>query len=688
MEPTLSSLNLTVNRLSGSPSKSLRYTNSTVNILNGNLFACPLLTNDVANTASTEVTCGSFATDVPLYVWLATFVSIFLFVLVSRGERLSFSTTRNFSKLITKWISIEPSSMDRCMPDGSHARNFMFVQEYICSMSVLLSVFFTVVVMMSYIGLKLSGDQVSAVYKVQYLYTTSAAYFVGASPTVLIWIYLTMSGLLVVTQCIVTTPSCSLDTKSVNRIEVEKEDHRDSVVAQDKIQKITTLFLTVLVFVAVAVAINYGYFTIVYVKNSKNLSLIQLLFGLIKTIFSMVVPIVSKTIRKSSRQKFSIFLSTIVLIFAPVLVVLLTSPDCLKHLRKRTSITENFQYTQIQCSSVGICSTVVVQASLPFSPPWSYSYTCSSSFFTSYLPNFAWYYFFNGVIFSALDLALMILLTSTKYSNHRLFSCIVFMTSFFDRIFYVSSKVKSKDTTDINRSSSAKEIQMPKKLSLNTQQESSVKISNSSTTSSYSSSTSDSDKFKFDVSGYMPSFCVDITLLLTFGLASPLLANLISFSIFILTLKMRIGIGRYILIVEKELGATACSQHLESAFNSTWQTLSDAWWFMSFFIGLFWSFFIFDMIGDRDSIGGAFTAVFMLLWCPLVFWGATYLLNIKAIKHVIKAIKHVSKVTNEFIWIYILQMDKSMLIKINDEKNVERISTISETVSPLGREKK
>ena len=675
MEPTLSSLNLTVNRLSGSPSNSLRYTNSTVNILDGNLFACPLLTNDIANSDGTEKTCGSADTDVPFYMWLATFIAIFLFGLLSRSERFRVSVTRDFSQLITKWIE----SSYRCT--SLHACNFITKQEYICSMSALLSLFFTLLVMMSYIGLKLSGDQTNAVYKVQYLYTTTAAFFVGASPAVMIWIYLTVSGLLVVMQCIVTTPSRLLDTESTNRIEVEKEDHRELLVAQDKMQKLTTQCLVSLFFVIVALAINYGYLNIVYFKSSKNLPLVQLLFGLIKTIFSMVVRLVSKRIRKSFRQKFSIIISSIVLIIAPALVVVVTSPDCLRNLIEKTSITEFYQYNQKDCSSLGHCFLVVVHASRLFTPPWSYSYTCSSSFFTSYLPNFVWFYFLNGIIFPALDLACMILLTSTKYSNHWLFSCFVFVTSFFDKIFYVSSKVKSKD------------VQVEMRVShSNIHQESSVQISNSSSSNiSSRSSTSDFNKFKIDVSEHIPSLCLDITLLLTFGLASPLLAILISFSIFISTLKMRIGIGRYIYIVEKELGPSPCYLHLESAFNGTWQTLSDSWWFMSIFIGLFWSFFIFDMIGDRNVTAGALSAVFMFLWCPLVFWGAQFLLEIKAdTKSTLKQylaglVLKIAKYIHEFIWINILQMDK--LIKRSDDvdKNIERISTISETVSPLGR---
>jgi hypothetical protein len=69
--PPSLSLNLTVNRLSGTPPSTLRESNATVDILSGNLFGCPLLQNDIANSdARSDVSCGSQDLEYPMYAWL------------------------------------------------------------------------------------------------------------------------------------------------------------------------------------------------------------------------------------------------------------------------------------------------------------------------------------------------------------------------------------------------------------------------------------------------------------------------------------------------------------------------------------------------------------------------------------------------------------------------------------------
>lgn len=40
---------------------------------------------------------------------------------------------------------------------------------------------------------------------------------------------------------------------------------------------------------------------------------------------------------------------------------------------------------------------------------------------------------------------------------------------------------------------------------------------------------------------------------------------------------------------------------------------------MSIFIGIFWSLFVLDMIGDKNPAGGVTAAVMMIITCPLVF---------------------------------------------------------------------
>jgi hypothetical protein len=127
----------------------------------------------------------------------------------------------------------------------------------------------------------------------------------------------------------------------------------------------------------------------------------------------------------------------------------------------------------------------------------------------------------------------------------------------------------------------------------------------------------------------MPDLCVDITLLLTFGLASPLFAVIVACSIIINTLLWRLAVGRYITIVSKATCSRACYEKLERAFEDEWRCLPRSWWLICVFIGLFWSLFMFDMIGDSSHTGGIVVAVLMMIWCLSVFFSLKKVLTRK-----------------------------------------------------------
>lgn len=127
------------------------------------------------------------------------------------------------------------------------------------------------------------------------------------------------------------------------------------------------------------------------------------------------------------------------------------------------------------------------------------------------------------------------------------------------------------------------------------------------------------DAYDVEVTGITTSLCVDITVVLTFGLASPLLAVIVSCSVIINVLLWRLAIGRYIIVVNKALGINACYERLERAFLDEWRSLQKSWWMMSIFIGMFWGLFMNDMIGDKNPTGGILAGVLMLVWCPLIF---------------------------------------------------------------------
>ena len=231
--------------------------------------------------------------------------------------------------------------------------------------------------------------------------------------------------------------------------------------------------------------------------------------------------------------------------------------------------------------------------------------------------------------------------------------------------------------------------------------------SNDSSASLSRPSSIHSNPYSIVAFGIMSTMCLDITLLLTFGLASPLLAVLIAWSMVINTLLFRLAVGRYIFIVSKAIGVSLCYSNLEDAFRDEWKCLSRSWWIMTILIGLFWSLFVNDMIGDSDRTGGIFAGVLMMVWCPLVFVSTQRL--VISLKRRISTesysssvststsssssrststviyIESVALLVHQFIWTRVLRVGSVRdIVEGNDDNRDSTNSTISETVSPLG----
>ena len=173
-QPPNSSLTLTVNRLSGKIPASLRATTSIVNIIEGNLFGCPQLANDVN---SKETACGSSNLEYPIIAWLVLSVLVFLSAVCVIYCKITI--TIQVLKLVPDWwhtfyrcLSYRNSSQSTELYHTLHVIRYL---ECACSMGLLLAVLYMFVAMMSFIAMKLNGTEyIDSLYQVQYLYTVTS----------------------------------------------------------------------------------------------------------------------------------------------------------------------------------------------------------------------------------------------------------------------------------------------------------------------------------------------------------------------------------------------------------------------------------------------------------------------------------------------------------------------------------
>ena len=268
---------------------------------------------------------------------------------------------------------------------------------------------------------KLSGDKQVAVYQIQYLYTTTAAYMTGLNPALLIWCYITLSGVLIVLMYMVVKPSTLVQSNiiddSINRITQPNESNEIAVqVYRQGLKTLLTQLFVELILISAALGINYCFVRLVYFEKPYSLTTIQFGFALIKQIFSsVIVPFSSYLIQRSSRPIYSVIMTIIINIVAPGVAILMASPLCLYYHIKPSTITDTYSYYERFDDGSGNGYNEVTVEQTVVTPKWFYSYQCSSSFLTSYLPTIVYLYMFSGVILPLADFMVMILY-SWKYS--------------------------------------------------------------------------------------------------------------------------------------------------------------------------------------------------------------------------------------------------------------------------------
>jgi len=675
------SLNVSVNRLSGEPPTSIRNTSVTVNALDGNLLGCPILTNDVIDIDD-SASCGSSNLEYPFYAWLVLLVTAIVLLTTLKF----FGMSQKLGQITTEWWVTSHRYLPRHVTNDNtstlsslyHTKSAVDNYEAVISMSLLLTILYVFVVMMTYIGIKLCNHN-DVVYQVQYLYTTTSVYFIGSTPTGIVWFYVTISGAVVIVMSVASRPSPLLSAISNSKDTHRIESNDDEAILCQDFGSFSRAAIVAITVVGVAFAINYGFVRIVYFDKPPHLPFIQFSFAIIKNIFSsFIVPYSSSTVPKSSRQLYSVVMTIIVNVFAPGVAVLMTSPLCLLNDLKKVSISVPYKYPQFTIKYTKDQMFFILRSAsaiITFQPPWFYSYQCSSAFITSYLPNFIYQYTINGFVSPLLNLAAMFFL-SVDYENRIEGLNVVtqyFLGTDVDNIFYMS-----RDKTEVM----ATEMELTVSPSRTSERKKEATTGATSTTvvESY-----EKKKKTYELKPFlMQSLCVDITLLLTFGLASPLLAIVITFSIVVNVVSMRLALGRYISVVVEALDEKTCCELLERAFEDEWGCLSESWWVISIIVGLFWSLVVNDTVGDRNPKGGIVAAVMMMLWCPIVFIAAQHLLTHHSnynsnsyVNSIRDRVERASQYVHSVIWRH---LDRRYPAHDN---NHDSISITQEIISPL-----
>ena len=368
-------LSLKSNRLSGYVPNSIKSA-SDLTVLAGNLFQCALDKQDLPQQDGDIDTyqCASNSFDVSIYVWLGLCVIAALLVAVLLRRYSEFSAVFRWSKL---------SLPEDCTGQFPHLQATIGVYQLILRCS-LLSACFVVTILLPYYAIM---SHFEGTHNYQYAYILSGIYTSGVAPFVLSFLFyaaLVASVYYYLTQ---------------HRI-VGAEDARRYLHRSRRMQQAVWVMFA-LINVVVVLGANIAFVYIVLYQNSNAQTLAQVGMSLFKTLWNtcvaprMIRRLDASFVRSDSdtaEQYFS--LQLIVALFnniaIPCFVVVAIDPNCFSYAILPPATDTVYYFMQVCEQEIyGVtCGGAYEQASLQFTPPFTYSYQCSASFITSYAPAF------------------------------------------------------------------------------------------------------------------------------------------------------------------------------------------------------------------------------------------------------------------------------------------------------------
>ncbi len=142
---------------------------------------------------------------------------------------------------------------------------------------------------------------------------------------------------------------------------------------------------------------------------------------------------------------------------------------------------------------------------------------------------------------------------------------------------------------------------------------------------------SERKSFLFDSNAVISKVIVNFSVLMTFGLASPLVAISVTIDSCMMMILWRVLLGKSFSSTSGTISET--KEHFEATVKGASRGLSRGLWTTVWVGGIFWSIFIFDMIGDvyGDEIGG-YMVLILLIGLPVLMMVSLSLMDKQCVK--------------------------------------------------------
>jgi Leucine-rich repeat (LRR) protein len=570
-------LSLQHNRLSGVIPGSMQRVGS-LSLLENNMFSCRVDRSDVPQQASNndKYTCGSDAVNNALYAWLGAAVVFAIVVLLGLN-------VRSISSVLRGWLGALQS------PSLMKLQGLFLFADLLKTLAVGAALYCIIVLLPVYAGI----NSVHPSFTYKYAWTVSGVFLTGtaafAVETTFLLLQLLICGC--VAEWLLRQLPAQRPTGTVTTINPQTE-------ATPSNTRILANTASVLVSVCVVTGVNVAFVAATLNLNGRVLTVIQILLAVFKLGFNNIVaPALQdqakmRTVHKVSPSQVLLVLFNVIVI--PCLVVMVISPACFYDaLHGVDSVTSSYRYSG-DCLSVVVINnvytglqTLACEAvhkavdTTTYTPAFTYSYQCSSSFVTSYAPTFVIMCIISGFVLPAVQ-ALLCVLRRNLLPNSRLHTIATAVTPRILR--------ELPSPQDLTQARSNPLYRPP-----------------------------------FNANKLVISLLTYLALLLTFGALFPPLAVCCAVAMVSVVLTARLMVGRYVsaaLVADRQ----DCVDEVESACADviTPQKLRVALCLVLAVSCMFYTLFLFDTLGDEVGFAGAFWVLIVVPLLPLVVFAPLY----------------------------------------------------------------
>jgi Leucine-rich repeat (LRR) protein len=573
-------LDLQNNRLSGGI-PSTTYNLPDVSMLDGNLFGCKFDESDLPrhDAGRSGYQCGSDSFDPQYYLWLA--VAVLSCTVVALCRRYDGVIQARFAALAGVVLLLRAWKDAPHRPEiAQRLTHFHYVD------SIARVIFMVATVSTVYIGLLLTPLYAVLSYyfttiTYKYTWTVSCMFLSGVVPFAMSFVALMVLLVVVIKYSVVQVQRLAAIKRSQSAERVRLDSAGAVATKKQIFSSYATFFATSFVTV---LGVNVGFVYVVLYGDNRYLFLAQLFLATFKGFWNSTGSVMlmrwafhslAPGTATADFQTTLLFASLMNNIAIPCIVVALISPDCFYNLLVSPPAV-SYMYAYLECA-VFFADRCLVHyprvAYASFHPPFTYSFECAAQYLMSYAPTFVYLALEVAFVMPALQVARAWLYLRARRG-----------TRWFQLLAYTTPRVLKLVDPQAAGTIKARDKLYP----------------------------------CYDANLYLVQLMTYLSLLLTFGAVFPPLAPCLLFAILSLIAANRLVVGRYMLTAI-ELGALHLVDNINKDCRSVGhkhtQKLQAGVWLLVFFGCFFYALFLFDILGDRIGLRGAY---WVLLLVPLL----------------------------------------------------------------------